>query len=67
MARHDTYTVKNALDAIMQERDWSQARLARWLGVSQSTISRWRDGSRRPLNRGVRLILLERGVDPRCL
>lgn len=60
-------TVREALDALMAKRDWSQTELAKAFGVTQSTISRWRQGERRPRTRAARERFLDLGVDPRCL
>jgi len=66
MATRKRRTVREVLDRLMTERNWSQAEVAAAFGVSQSTISRWRKGERFPARR-ARHLLLAHGVDPRCL
>lgn len=60
-------TVREAIDALMIARQWSQVDLAKAFHVTQSTISRWRTGERRPRTRAARERFLDLGVDPRCL
>ena len=60
-------TVREAIDALMTARNWSQVETAKAFGVTQATISRWRTGARRPRTRAARHRLLDLGVDPRCL
>lgn len=44
-----------------------QADLARRFGITQSAMSRWLSGERRPQKREHRRMLLSLGVDPRHL
>ena len=37
------------IKALREKRGWTQARLARHLGVSVTTVSRWETGHYRPL------------------
>lgn len=59
------------IGAVLQRRlsteGTTQATLARAFGVSQSTISRWIKGERRPWQQAHRRKLLALGVDPRHL
>lgn len=60
-------TVGLVLKRTLSQQGQSQADLARRLGVSQSTVSRWMAGQQRPWRQGPRRKLLALGVDPRHL
>lgn len=62
---------RQTVGAVLQRRlvqtGQTQAELAAACGVSQSTISRWITGERRPWRQAHRRTLLKWGVDPRHL
>lgn len=60
-------TVGAVLQRRLQTSGRTQAELAKALGVSQSCMSRWISGARRPWQQAHRRKLLQWGVDPRHL
>lgn len=62
-----TKTVGVVLRQHLAREGRTQAELAKTLGVTQSTISRWIAGDRRPWQQTHRRKLLALGVDPRHL
>lgn len=47
---------------LQAERDETNYRLAKSIGVSQSTIKNWRDGIRKPFSRHMKLLAEHFGV-----
>lgn len=60
-------TVGQVIRQHLARKGRTQAALAKSLGVTQSTISRWITGERRPWQQAHRRKLLAMGVDPRHL
>lgn len=62
-----TWTVGAVLRRLQKEADLDQRAIARRFGVTQSAISKWMTGERRPRAQAHRRKLLDLGVDPRFL
>jgi transcriptional regulator with XRE-family HTH domain len=51
MSRRTPHPIVAQLRADREDRGWSQAALARRIGVGTSTVQTWEDGSRQPVLR----------------
>ena len=52
-----TNSLAEQIKTLRKKRRWTQIELADWLGIQQSTVSRWERGTTRPT--GVYLTLLK--------